>query len=66
MAIKTGKICTYLSLFHIVIIAESQRHQAFIDTYHCFVSQYFVLLLLIFILEIAAGIFAYVKKDKVG
>ena len=28
-------------------------------------QQYFVALLLIFILEIAAGIFAYVKKDEV-
>ncbi len=31
----------------------------------CFLKQYFVLLLFIFILEIAAGIFAYVKKDDV-
>ena len=63
---KKSEACDGQNLHHAAVTVHTVSRLVFLKTYRWVVFQYFIMVLLIFTLEITAGALGFLHKDEVG
>ena len=63
---KKSEACDGQNLHHTAVTVHTVSRLVFLKTYRWVVFQYFIMVLLIFTLEITAGALGFLHKDEVG